>query len=162
LKRRPEDRDALLGVAALEIRAGRLQKASAIYYQLLRKNPRDALVQNALISLRDDVDPVTGESAVKNLLDANPDSANLHFNLGNLYARQQRWPEAQQAYFNAYRLDSKNPDYAYNLAISLDHLDKQRSALQFYRSAIDLADTHPASFQRAAALQRIGMLSATQ
>ncbi len=162
LKRRPEDRDALLGVAALEIRVGNLEQATKIYYRLLSSNPRDALVQSALISLREDVDPVAGESSIKNLLQEHPGSANLHFNLGNLFARQLRWSEAQQAYFNAYRLDVGNPDYAYNLAISLDHLAKSRTALQFYQLAVDLADSQPASFAQSEALQRIGMINAPQ
>jgi len=162
LKRRPEDRDALLGVAALEVRAGNLQRATTIYYRLLASNPRDPMVQSALISLREDVDPVAGESTIKNLLQTHPESANLHFNLGNLFARQLRWSEAQQAYFDAYRLDVGNPDYAYNLAISLDHLAKPRAAMQFYQLAVELADAKPASFPQADALQRIGLLSAAQ
>ncbi len=162
LKRRPQNRDALLGVAALEMRAGNFNQATEVYYRLLSANPRDGFVKSALISLREDVDPVAGESAIKSLLHKNPGTANLHFNLGNLFARQSRWPEAQQAYFDAYRLDVGNPDYAYNLAISLDHLSKRREAMQFYQLAVDLADAKPASFQRSDALQRIGMISAAQ
>jgi len=149
-------------VAALEMRAGNFNQATEIYYRLLSANPRDGLVKSALISLREDVDPVAGESAIKDLLHKHPGTANLYFNLGNLFARQSRWPDAQQAYFDAYRLDVGNPDYAYNLAISLDHLSKRREAMQFYQLAVDLADAKPASFQRSDALQRIGMISAAK
>ncbi len=162
LKRRPQDRDALLGVAALEMRAGNLDQATTIYYRLLNADPRDALVKSALISLREDVDPIMGESTIKNLLQEQPGSANLYFNLGNLFATQSRWSEAQKAYFDAYRLDVGNPDYAYNLAISLDHMGKSRAALQFYQLAVELADAKPASFAQSNALRRIGMLSVVQ
>ena len=41
--------------------------------------------------------------------------------LGNLYADQSQWAPAQQAYFQAHHLEPDNPDYAYNLAVGLDH-----------------------------------------
>jgi len=79
--------------------------------------------------------------------------------LGNAYARQARWSEAQQAYFSAHGGDSAHPDYAYNLAISLDHLQQGRLALEFYRRALQLAGQRPAAFERARAEQRIGELA---
>ena len=84
-----------------------------------------------------------------------PRAAHLHFNLGALYAVQSRWPEAQHAFFDAYRLDRGNADYAYNLAVSLDHLSQPRSALGFYREALFLARSRPASFEAEAVLRRI-------
>ena len=72
-----------------------------------------------LIGLRGGADPVQDESRIKLLLRQEPDAAHLYFALATLYVAQDRWAEAQQAYFDAFRRDAANPDYAFNLAISL-------------------------------------------
>ncbi|MGB5011473.1 MAG: tetratricopeptide repeat protein, partial [Candidatus Dechloromonas phosphoritropha] len=65
---------------------------------------------------------------------------------GNLYSRQNRWSEAQQVYFNAVAADPDNPDYLFNLAVSLDHLRQPKLAAQHYRLALDAAQRRPAAF----------------
>lgn len=42
-------------------------------------------------------------------------------------------------YFQAYHLEPGNPDYAYNLAVGLEHLSQPGAALGFYRTAVRLA-----------------------
>jgi uncharacterized protein HemY len=82
------------------------------------------------------------------LLREEPDAAHLHFTLGNMYAAQNRWGEAQSAYFGAYRLQAENPDYAYNLAVSLDELGKAAAAAGYYRRALELAAENGAVFDQ--------------
>ena len=113
-----------------------------------------------LIALTENIDPAAAESRVKTLLAAEPEAAHLHFTLGNLYAGQERWPEAQQAYFDAFRLDDENADYAFNLAVSLDRLLQRRTALDYYRLALDLATRRPASFDSASVTERIRVMAA--
>jgi tetratricopeptide (TPR) repeat protein len=159
LKREPRNRDAMLGVAAISLRAGAVDQAAGYYMEVLRRNPRDGAAQAGLIALQDNLDPVSGESRVKELLEHSPRDANLYFSLGNLYAQQGRWPEAQQAYFEAYRLDDVNPDYAFNLAVSLDQLAQSRPALEYYRRAEQLADEFPATFDANVARLRAAELA---
>ena len=116
--------------------------------------PADTIARAALIAL-DEQNPTRGESRLKVLLRSEPQAAHLHFNLGNLYAAQSRWPEAQHSYFTAYRFDRGNADYAYNLAVSLDHLSQSRSALGLYREALVLSRSRRASFESAAVRHRI-------
>ena len=97
----------------------------------------------------------TAESRLKALLSGEPRAAYLHFGLGNVYAAQSRWPEARRSYFNAYRLDRGNTDYAYNLAVSLDHLSQPESAIRFYREALALAEKRSPNFETDAVLARI-------
>jgi len=92
------------------------------------------------------------------LLRQQPQAAHLHFALGNLYAAQQRWPLAQQQYFEAFRLSPDNPDYAFNLAVALDRLGEEREALAFYRKALDLNHRGLARFDSLAARARIQAL----
>ena len=155
----PRNRDALLGLAAVVARAGRWDEAAAYYARILAFDPADAAAQAALIAI-DERDPVRGESRLKALLSSEPRAAYLHFGLGNAYAAQSRWPEAQQAYLDAWRLDRGNADYAYNLAISLDHLSRPESALDLYREALALAEKRPAGFEAAAVHARIRDLTA--
>lgn len=156
LKQQPNSRDALLGLAAIASGRGQPNEAAALYQQVLQLDPRDAAAQAGLIGLRGYSDPNASESRLKILLGQSPDAGYLHFALGNLYAHQSRWPEAQEAYFNALHSDAGNADYAFNLAVSLDHLDQHRLALDYYRRALDLAaQGKAAAFDRARAKNRI-------
>ena len=75
-------------------------------------------------------------SQIKTALAGQPDSPALHFALGTLLSTQGRWSEAQQAYFNAYSADPENPDFIFNLAVSLDHLRQNKLAIQYYQMAL--------------------------
>jgi tetratricopeptide (TPR) repeat protein len=160
LREEPSNRDALLGLGAVEIRAGRYESAEALYLRVLQMEPRDAQAQAALIALRSGrSDPLVTESRVKTLLAADPGAHALNFTLGNQLASQNRWAEAQQEYFKAYAAEPENADFAYNLAVSLDHLRQRRPALEYYERAIGLAEKHGASFDLGAARQRTSELS---
>ena len=160
LREEPSNRDALLGMAALDVRAGRLQSAEATYVRLLHADPRDAHAHAALIALRTGrIDPVAAESRVKFMLADNPAAHVLNFTLGNQFAQQGRWAEAQQEYFKAFSAEPDNPDFAYNLAVSLDHLRQPKLALEYYRRAVALGNGRSAGFDAAAAEARIAQLS---
>jgi len=153
------NRDALLGLAATDVRSGRYEAAEATYLRLLQSDPTDSNAQAGLIALRASrLDPVATESRVKNLLAADPGANVLHFTLGNQLAQQGRWAEAQQAYFKAMAADPDNPDFAFNLAVSLDHLRQSKLAADYYRRAVVLAEKHGASFDLAAARTRAAQL----
>jgi tetratricopeptide (TPR) repeat protein len=85
-------------------------------------------------------------------------SPHLFQTLGNLYADQKRWSEAQAAYFEAYRGAPDNADYAYNLAVSLDQLRQHPAALSYYERALATGGVH--RFDRAQAEERIRQLRA--
>jgi tetratricopeptide (TPR) repeat protein len=83
----------------------------------------------------------------------------LNFALGNQLAQQRRWAEAQQEYFKAYSAEPDNADFAYNVAVSLDHLRQTRQALDYYQRAIALAEKRGASFDLGAARSRAAQLA---
>ena len=160
LREEPGNRDALLGLAAIESLSGRPEAAAAHYRRLLSADPRDPHAQAGIIALRSQsIDPVQAESRVKNLLAASPESNVLYFTLGNQYAEQRRWAEAQQAYFKAHTADPENPDFAYNLAVSLDHLRQAALARDYYERALALALKRHASFDQPAARARAQQLA---
>ena len=154
VRHEPGNRDALLGLAAVATRAGGWDEAVGHYARVLAFHPADTVAQAALIAIGGQ-DSARGESRLKALLWREPEAAHLHFDLGNVYAAQSRWPEARQSFSSAYRFDRENADYAYNLAVSLDHLSRRESALHFYHEALALARTRPSSFDATAVLVRI-------
>lgn len=157
----PGNRDALLGLAAIDTRSGRYEAAEAGYLRLLQVDPRDAHAQAGLFALRSArLDPLASESRVKSLLAQDPGSSALNFALGNQLAQQGRWAEAQQEYFKAFAGDPENADFAYNLAISLDHLRQARLAREYYLRAVALAQKRGATFDPATARARAEQLGA--
>ncbi|MGH8732352.1 MAG: tetratricopeptide repeat protein, partial [Burkholderiales bacterium] len=125
----------------------------------LQADPRDAHAHAALMALRGGrIDPVAAESRVKSMLADNPAAHVLNFTLGNQFAQQGRWAEAQQEYFRAFAAEPDNADFAYNLAVSLEHLRQPKLALEYYRRALALAKTRGASFDLAAAEGRVAQL----
>lgn len=148
LAREANNRDALLGLAAIDVRTRDFETAELRYLKLIELDPRDTHAQAALIALQGNVDPVQLESRIKNTLATQPDATHLYFTLGNQYSAQARWGEAQEAYFKAYSADPENADFAFNLAVSLDHLRQRRLAAEYYRKALALAGTRAVGFDR--------------
>ncbi|MBI5901409.1 MAG: tetratricopeptide repeat protein [Rhodocyclales bacterium] len=154
----PRNPDVLHGLAAIALRQGRFDQAEAYYRQVLESDPQDSVALAALLNQRGQMDPGATESRLKSLAATQPDLAAPHFSLGNLYARQARWADAQQAYFRAYSAEPDNPDILYNLAISLEHLRQNKLAAQYYAQAIAAAASHPAGFDKAQAAARLKSL----
>ncbi len=160
LRDNPDNRDALLGLAAIDLKTQNFGAAAARYERILEIDPRDPYAQAGLIALRSGrADPLVTESRVKSLLAVDRNAPVLNFTLGNELAAQGRWAEAQQEYSKAYAADPENADFAYNLAVSLDHLHQQKPALEYYQRALSLAGAQGgASFDMAAARGRAAQL----
>jgi len=162
LQSEPRNTDALLGLAAVSARQGENEQAAAYFMQVLEADPRNASAQAGLIALSAQTDAQAAESRLKQMLVQQPEAAFLHASLGNLYADQERWPAAQQAYFEAYRLESENPEYAFNLAVSLDHMGKANLAAQHYERTLQLMQQRGgAGLDRAQIESRIAQLRPT-
>jgi tetratricopeptide (TPR) repeat protein len=150
--------DALLGLAAAEARAGEPAAAAQRYRRALELDPQNATAIAGIAALADYARPDAVERELRADLYRHPDSPALHFTLGNLYAQQGRWGEAQAAFFEAFRLDPASADIAFNLAVTLDHLGSRKPAADFYRRAIALARAGARQFDPAQAEQRLAVL----
>jgi Flp pilus assembly protein TadD len=158
LQQEKNNRDAMLGLAAISVRNVQYEKARDTYLAILDNNPQDSVAMSGLLNIQTNVDPGRSETQVKLLLDLNPGSPYLLFTLGSLYASQQRWAEAQEAFFRAYSSDSRNADLAYNLAVSLDQLEQREVALKYYRAALQLVKRQAVTFKVNDVIQRINVL----
>ncbi len=149
--------DALLGLATLANRGGRTEEARDLYRQVQRLDPKNATAAAALSALPGASARTGTESQLKGMLREQPASGALHFALGLRYVGQQRWPDAQLAFFEAVRHEPANADYAFNLAVSLDQLGQAMPAASYYQRAIELA-TGSQQFDVAAARARLEAL----
>jgi len=160
LEREPRNRDALLGKAAIAVKQGDYEQARTGYKKLLRLDPRDQIAVAAMSNLDEMSPDVLGETRLKYMVQQQPQAAHLHFALGNYYAKQSRWPEAQGEYFSAWQGSSENADYAFNLAVSLDQLGKQDEAKRFYEKSLNLAAGKNISFSIEAVKDRLSKIAA--
>jgi uncharacterized protein HemY len=129
--------------------------AASHYRKVLDIDPRNGTALAGLASLADYAQPEGLESVLRANITADPKSPQLQYTLGNLYASQSRWNEAQAAYFEAHRLDPANADILYNLAVSLDHLRQPRVAADYYRRALDAAGGAPTQFDPGPVARRL-------
>ncbi len=160
LSRMPDSTDAMLGLAAIAWKQGRPNVASQYYGRVLEVDPRNTHAQAGLIAILGNADPVAAETRLKQLIDREP-SGFLYFTLGNLYAQRSLWSQAQHAYFRAFQFQPDNSDYAFNLAVGLEHLGQTRPALEYYRKALELSfKSGRANFDQKLAIERVGELSA--
>lgn len=152
--------DALTGLATYSARTGNPLQAERLFNQVLAIDPNDQAARAGLVALRTSGDPAGQESQLRHLIAQDDSQPALHYALGNVLASQGRWAEAQQAYFTAVSGDADQPDYAYNLAVSLERLKQPRAAALQYRRALELAAGRPARFPLDRARARLAAIDA--
>lgn len=157
LRTEPNNRDALLGLAAIALKQNQPEQAATLYSRLLDLDPTDPDAIAGLTSLRHG-DLEQSESQLKKTLARNPQSGTTLFELGNLYMQQSRYAEAQESYFRAFGNSPANADYAFNLAISLDRLGQIKLAIDYYQRALTLASSGSNNINQNAAQTRIAQL----
>jgi len=160
LSKDSHNRDALLGLAATAQQQGQDEAAQNFYRQLLVLDPRDPAAQAGMSAYAPE-DSVDTESRLKTMISQQPRSGALHFALGNYYAEQSGWGDAQQYYFNAHTLEPSNAQFAFNLAVSLDHLGQRKLATQYYQQALQLDVSGNSGFDHAQAQQRLNELTSS-
>lgn len=156
LAKEPNNTDALLGLAAIAQHHHADAVAANYYAKVLAQDPRNAVANAGMTALTTDDNR---ESRLKTLLHEQPNAASLHFALGNQYAEQSRWSEAQQAYFNAYKLEPNNAELAFNLAVSLERLGQKKLSAQYYQQAVASDKNNSAGFNHDEISQHAQQLS---
>lgn len=160
LRADPTQRDAWLGLAVMAHADNRREPALDAYKRVLRLEPQNATALAGIIALNQDADEPRQESRLRELLARSPQEADLNHALGLVLSGEQRWPEAQPLFFKAHALAPQEPRFAYNLAVTLDHLRKPGLALQYYETALQLAQGKAAGFDEAGARNRLAQLRA--
>jgi len=153
-------RDALIGLAwaleGLEDHHG----AQAALRRLLELYPRDAEALAAQYLIGGGV-PADAAARFKQLAERSERNAPLHFVLGVIQAEQNRWAEARLSFERAVALEPGQPDYLYNLALSLDRLGQGPEAMREYVKALNISFRQPAGFNQEAVRSRLRALAAS-
>jgi Tfp pilus assembly protein PilF len=158
LEEDPGNRNALLARAAINVQNGDSAAAIKDYQAILLANPKDSLAMASLIAVAN-YSPRDSESQLKLMIRDEPSSPYLNFALANVYGAQNRWQEAQGYYFRALQNNPQDPNYAYNLAISLEHISQPGSAISYYQRALENFENGPATFSRDVVDQRLELLA---
>ncbi len=153
----PGNRNALLARAAINIQNNNAEAAIRDYQTLLLANPKDSLAMASLMAVAK-YSPKEAESQLKLMIRDEPDSPYLHFALANVFGAQDRWIEAQGLYFTALANNPNDPNYAYNLAVSLEHIEKPEVAIAYYERALANITNGLATFNKDVVDQRLEQL----
>jgi tetratricopeptide (TPR) repeat protein len=152
--------DGNLGMATIEARSGNRAAAASHYRKVLDIDPHNATALAGLAGMADYARVEGLETRLLEDIARQPRSAGLHFALGNVFASQSRWHDAQAAYYEAHRLDPAAADVAYNLAVSLDHLNQPRLAAEHYRRALEASAGQATQFDPGQVRRRLAELPA--
>lgn len=105
---------------------------------------------------------IANEKAQPNTPHLTRAQAVANFELGNHFAKQNHWEEAQKHYFSATTAAPYSADFALNLAVSLDHLNLLKPAHEHYVRALTLSVNDPfTNFSPDSIEQRVQQLSQT-
>ncbi|WP_255992029.1 tetratricopeptide repeat protein [Chitinolyticbacter albus] len=154
LARDARNLDALNGLAAVMQDRGDATAATSLYRRVLALQPGNAYAIAALAQLQgeSDVDEATQRQRAQH-------AAPHAYALANRLAAAGRWREAQAYYFEACSRDPDEPDYVYNLAVSLDMLGQSGPATVYYRRALELAGQRSGRFDAATVKARLTELA---
>jgi tetratricopeptide (TPR) repeat protein len=151
--------DAHLGLATAQARLGDRAGASLSYRKALEIDPRNATALAGLAAIADFTRPDMLEMQLREDLSRYPRSSALHLALGNVYASQSRWREAQGEFFEAYRFDTESADIAFNLAVSMDHLGQAKLAAPYYTRALEASRGQSTQFDPAQVSRRLAEIA---
>ena len=132
----PNSVDALLGLGAIALRENQPAAARGHYGRALELAPGNAVAMAAIFL----IDAGEGDPAAAERLARLPNTNDpyVQFALGNHYAKEGRWADAQRAYLAASEGDPRNADYVFNLAVSLDRLGQRTAARDAYLRSLSL------------------------
>ncbi|WEJ62115.1 tetratricopeptide repeat protein [Thiomicrorhabdus lithotrophica] len=149
LEKEPRNINALLGLGGIAVAQSDNYSALNYYQKVLDVEPNNIYAFESIANLSGKM--LLNKSWENELFEMSqkyPSSAVLQYAKGNVFAKESDWLAAQESYFNAYALDSVNPDYMVNLAISYDHLGKYELAAQYYTQALGFAPGSNVSFDK--------------
>jgi Tfp pilus assembly protein PilF len=152
--------DIWTGLGAVLMRQGKPEEAESLFRRAQELNPTDPYARAMLLSLSRSPDAYKDSqyTTLANNARSSSSQAAVFALLAAEHATAKRWNEAQQAFFNALTADPGNPDYAFNLAVTLEHMRQPRLAYDFYRQALEFAKGKRPSFDLSRAQSRLSAL----
>ena len=144
LSGRPDDPDALSGLALVRLRQGRLEEAADAFEEALRLRPIDAgsLVNLGNIEVRRKREAVA-EVCYRRALEIAPDCVEAWNGLGNICQAYGRFLQAQQCYQKVLESDARHGSAANNLGNLYQKNGRLAAAEACYRRALSVCSQDP-------------------
>jgi Flp pilus assembly protein TadD len=143
LKKNPQERDALLGLAYIAHQQGLRDNALDYYQQVLRQDPSNEIANAAVLALDVRLDPVTVSGKARDLMERQPDSLAATTTAAAALAKDGNLPEAAKLFARAQRMDPRNPMHTYNYAVALDRMGQVALAAEQYGLIMQMAQQAP-------------------
>lgn len=159
LEKQPKQRDALLGMLAIyQVTQADPNRVRELAEALLTLYPKDMDVKLATQGILGSPSSLSVTQLSTTTQQQGATGAEAHFRMGLALAQQQRWSEAQSAFFEAVNAKADQPEYRLNLAVSYDHLGKHRLALEHYQTALILGKNRLTDDDKQMIQQRLDFL----
>jgi len=158
LAENPKQIDALLALAKIYSDENDILAAQRFYERILDIDASNALAQLGLLHTFRRQGAGERLKLLQQLVEKYPQSSQIVASLGHELAQQSKWRLAQQAYFKAFSLNPDNPQYAYNLAVSLDRMEKYDAARRLYQQALKLHKSSGVALDIETVKQRLSQL----
>lgn len=131
------NKDALFGLATTYHRGGQLEEARDTYIKLINIDQNNWAALNNFLVLASEESPDEALRQLQGLEKSNPEFAPVPAQMGMIYIQQNNLNEAAKSMARAVSLAPDNVSYRYILAVVLDKLGNNETAVKLYRQVID-------------------------
>lgn len=162
----PASIQALMLYGSLQLSLGNQSRASEMFSRVISLDPGNI---SARVGFLQSIPGYSADDLIREfsrLQQNSPDNHLLAFELGRAFATQSRWTEAARSFNRALELAGSStannqvlPDYAFNLAVSLDRRGERMQAIRYYNEALDRAGSSQTGFDQDVVKQRVIFLS---
>ncbi len=131
----PQNPKVYMNLAAFYQGKGESQKAKEILEEGYNKNPKDPQMSYYLARFYLEENPSKAEEIAKNNInkELTPEfKANFYELLGEIYTNKENYGEAEKYFKEAYKSDSSNINYLFNIALSHFFLKKYEEAIKYF------------------------------
>lgn len=137
LEAEPKNEMALFGLATTYQRMNRLEEAQELYGKLLSINPTHREALNNFMVLISQESPQAAIEELEKLETENPDFSPIPAQLGIIYKKLGNNEMAARKLVRALTLSPDNVSYKYNLAITLDSMNRHAQAADLYIELVE-------------------------
>jgi len=134
----PKNIDAIFGIATSYQMLGQNDEATKKYMELLEIEPDYYSAKNNLIILISGNSVDKAISELKKIDEKYPNNAFVLAQIGTIYSFLDKNNDAIFFLGKAIEIEPSNPIYSYNMAITLDKIEKYKDAYIYYEHTIDL------------------------